>query len=258
MSVPVCIAARLLKIPVVLHESDLTPGLANKINIKFCNHIFTTFEDTQKFLPKGKASLIGAIVRDDIYTGDANLAYELTGFTSEKSVMLVMGGSLGSKILNDYIWNNIDELTKKYQIVHLVGKGLLNDSVEKEGYKQYEFLAKELFDVLKITDFAVSRAGANALYEFLALDLPPILVPLGTNQSRGDQIENARFFEKNGFAKVVAEEDFTTLPVEQIFDFYDNLDSYKNSMKVYKKEKRVINDVSEFYNKIIEKIGGEK
>ena len=233
VSVPVCIAARLLKIPVVLHESDLTPGLANKINIKFCNHIFTTFEDTQKFLPKGKASLIGAIVRD-------------------------MGGSLGSKVLNDYIWNNIDDLTKKYQIVHLVGKGLLNDSVKKEGYKQYEFLAKELFDVLKITDFAVSRAGANALYEFLALDLPPILVPLGTNQSRGDQIENARFFEKNGFAKVVAEEDFTTLPVEQIFDFYDNLDSYKNSMKVYKKEKLVINDVSEFYNKIIEKIGGEK
>ena len=231
VSVPVCIAARLLKIPVVLHESDLTPGLANKINIKFCNHIFTTFEDTQKFLPKGKASLIGAIVRDDIYTGDANLAYELTGFTSEKPAMLVMGGSLGSKILNDYIWNNIDELTKKYQIVHLVGKGLLNDSIEKEGYKQYEFLA---------------------------LDLPPILVPLGTNQSRGDQIENARFFEKNGFAKVVAEEDFTTLPVEQIFDFYDNLDSYKNSMKVYKKEKRIINDVSEFYNKIIEKIGGEK
>ena len=258
VSVPVCIAARLLKIPVVLHESDLTPGLANKINIKFCNHIFTTFEDTQKFLPKGKASLIGAIVRDDIYTGDANLAYELTGFTSEKSVMLVMGGSLGSKILNDYIWNNIDELTKKYQIVHLVGKGLLNDSVEKEGYKQYEFLAKELFDVLKITDFAVSRAGANALYEFLALDLPPILVPLGTNQSRGDQIENAKFFEKNGFAKVVVEEDFTDLPVDQIFDFYDKLDDYKNSMKEYKKEKRVINDVSEFYNKIIEKIGGEK
>ena len=172
--------------------------------------------------------------------------------------MLVMGGSLGSKVLNDYIWNNIDDLTKKYQIVHLVGKGLLNDSVKKEGYKQYEFLAKELFDVLKITDFAVSRAGANALYEFLALDLPPILVPLGTNQSRGDQIENAKFFEKNGFAKVVAEEDFTNLPVYQIFDFYDKLDDYKNSMKDYKKEKRVINDVSEFYNKIIEKIGGEK
>ena len=111
VSVPVCVAAKVLKIPVVLHESDLTPGLANKINIKFCNHIFTTFEDTQKFLPKGKASLIGAIVRDDIYTGDRQKAYELTGFNEDKPVLLVMGGSLGSKILNDYIWDNIDQLT---------------------------------------------------------------------------------------------------------------------------------------------------
>ncbi len=122
VSVPVCLAARILKIPVVLHESDLTPGLANKINIKFSNHIFTTFEDTLKYLPKGKASLIGAIVRDDIYTGDKEAGYKFCKFNREKPVILVMGGSLGSKILNDYIWNNIEELTKKYQIVHLVGK----------------------------------------------------------------------------------------------------------------------------------------
>ena len=159
VSVPVCVAAKLLRIPVVLHESDLTPGLANKINIKFCNHIFTTFEDTQRFLPKNKASLIGAIVRDDIYTGDRQKAYELTGFNENKPVLLVMGGSLGSKILNDYIWDNINQLTEKYQIVHLVGKGLLNNNIDKEGYKQFEFLSKELFDVLKITDFVISRAG---------------------------------------------------------------------------------------------------
>ena len=254
VSVPVCVAAKLLRIPVLLHESDLTPGLANKI--RFCNHIFTTFEDTKKYLPKGKASLIGAIVRDDIYTGESKKAFELTSFNNEKPVILVMGGSLGSKILNDFIWNNIDELTSKYQIVHLVGKGLLNNNIEKEGYKQFEFLSKELFDILKITDFAFSRAGANSLYEFLALDLPPILVPLGTNQSRGDQIENARFFEKNGFAKVVTEEDLPTLSVAQINEFYDNIDTYKNSMKIYKEEKRVINDVNDFYNKILEKIGG--
>ena len=257
VSVPVCMAAKLLRIPVVLHESDLTPGLANKINIKFCNHIFTTFEDTQRFLPKSKASLIGAIVRDDIYTGDSQKAYELTGFNQDRPVLLVMGGSLGSKILNDYIWDNIDQLTEKYQIVHLVGKGLLNNNIDKEGYKQFEFLSKELFDVLKITDFVISRAGANSRYEFLALELPPILVPLGTNQSRGDQIENARFFEKNGFAKVVVEEDFATLPISQIDEFYNNLEDYKHSMKVYKNEKRVINDVTDFYNKILDKVGGE-
>jgi len=196
VSVPVCVAAKLLRIPVVLHESDLTPGLANKINIKFCNHIFTTFEDTQKFLPKGKASLIGAIVRDDIYTGDSQKAYELTGFNEDRPVLLVMGGSLGSKILNDYIWDNIEELTKKYQIIHLVGKGLLNKDINVEGYNQYEFLSSELFDIFKIVDFTISRAGANALYEFLALNIPAILVPLGTNQSRGDQIENAKFCTK--------------------------------------------------------------
>ena len=257
VSVPVCVAAKLLRIPVVLHESDLTPGLANKINIKFCNHIFTTFEDTQRFLPKSKASLIGAIVRDDIYTGNRQKAYELTGFNEDKPVLLVMGGSLGSKILNDYIWDNMDQLTEKYQIVHLVGKGLLNNNIDKEGYKQFEFLSKELFDVLKITDFVISRAGANSIYEFLALELPPILVPLGTNQSRGDQIENARFFEKNGFSKVVVEEDFATLPISQIDEFYNNLEDYKHSMQVYKNEKRVINDVNDFYNKILDKVGGE-
>ena len=257
VSVPVCLAARILKIPVVLHESDLTPGLANKINIKFSNHIFTTFEDTLKYLPKGKASLIGAIVRDDIYNGDKEAGYKFCNFNSEKPVILVMGGSLGSKILNDYIWNNIEELTKKYQIIHLVGKNLLNKDIKAEGYCQYEFLSKELFDVFQIVDFTISRAGANALYEYLALEKPAILVPLGTNQSRGDQIENARFFEKNSFAKVVSEEEFASLKVSEIDDFYKNLAQYKDAMKRYKEEKKVINSVDDFYKKILKIVGGK-
>lgn len=255
VSVPVCVAAKILNIPVVLHESDLSPGLANKINIKFCNHIFTTFEDTIKYLPKGKASLIGAIVRDDIYSGSKEKGYEFTGFNSEKPVILVMGGSLGSKILNDYIFENIDKLTKKYQIVHLVGKGLINDSIQKNGYKQYEFLSKELFDVLAITDFTISRAGANALYEFLALNKPAILVPLGTNQSRGDQIENANFFAENGFSKVVSEDEFSSFEVSKIDEFYNLLPEYIGSMKKYKEEKKVINSVEDFYNKILNIVG---
>lgn len=258
VSVPVCVAARFLKIPVVLHESDLTPGLANKINIKFSNHIFTTFEDTLNYLPKGKASLIGAIVRDDIYTGNKERAYEFCGFNEEKPVILVMGGSLGSKILNEYVWKNVDELTKKYQIIHLVGKDLLNKNIKAEGYKQYEFLSKELFDIFQITDFTISRAGANALYEFLALEKPAILVPLGTNQSRGDQIENALFFEKNNFSKVISEENFEKLNLSEIDEFFNNLSKYKEAMKIYKDEKKVINSVEDFYEKILEKVGGEK
>ncbi|AME09790.1 MULTISPECIES: undecaprenyldiphospho-muramoylpentapeptide beta-N-acetylglucosaminyltransferase [Gemella] len=258
VSVPVCIAAKLLKIPVVLHESDLTPGLANKINIKFCDHIFTTFEDTIKYLPNGKASLIGAIVRDDIYSGKKEKGYEFTDFNEEKPIILVMGGSLGSKILNDYIWNNISELVEKYQIIHLVGKGLINDNIVAQGYRQYEFLSKELFDVFQITDFTISRAGANALYEFLALEKPAILVPLGINQSRGDQIENAKFFEKNNFSKVIFEEEFVDLDLTEIGEFYNNLDRYKKSMIEYKKEKKVINNVTDFYKKILNIVGVRK
>ena len=168
-----------------------------------------------------------------------------------------MEDSLGSKILNDYIWNNIEKLTKKYQIIHLVGKNLLNKDIKAEGYCQYEFLSKELFDVFQIVDFTISRAGANALYEYLALEKPAILVPLGTNQSRGDQIENARFFEKNSFAKVVSEEEFASLKVSEIDDFYNNLAQYKDAMKRYKEEKKVINSVDDFYKKILKIVGGK-
>lgn len=251
VSVPVCMAAKILKIPTVLHESDLTPGLANKINIKFANHIFTTFEDTLKFLPNNKSSLIGAIVRDDIYNGDASKAYNYCNFTKDKPVILVMGGSLGSKIINEFIWNNIEQLTKNYQIIHLVGKGFVNDSISIQGYKQVEFLKEDLFDIFKIVDFTISRAGANSIYEFLALNIPSILIPLGTNQSRGDQIENARFFEKNGFSKVILEENLSNNSILDINDMFSNINIYKENMISYKKNKKIINNVEEFYNKII-------
>lgn len=255
VSVPVCIAAKIMRVPTILHESDLTPGLANKINIKFCNHIFTTFEETLKYLPSQKSSLIGAIVRDEIYTGNASNGYELCGFNNEKPVILVIGGSLGSKILNDFIWNNIDELTKKYQIVHIVGKNSFNSSMEGiTGYKQFEFINKELFDIFQIVNFAISRAGANSIYEFLALDIPSILVPLGLNQSRGDQIENAKFFEKNGFSKVVTEDILPSFTVEQLEEFEKKISAIKSNMTKYKKEKNIINSVEEFQRRIIDEV----
>ena len=258
VSVPVCIAAKLLKIPTALHESDLTPGLANKINIRFCNHIFTTFEDTLKYLPKEKASLIGAIVRDDIYKGKKEQGYQFLGFDSSKPTILVMGGSLGAKVLNDYIFNNISQLTEKYQVVHLVGKGLVNKELNTPGYRQFEFLSEQLFDIFSITDFTISRAGSNSIYEYLALNIPSILVPLGINQSRGDQIENAKFFEKNNFSKVVAEEELSNFTVSDLDEFYNNLAFYKESMTNYKKEKAVINSVETFYEKILNVLGGNK
>lgn len=188
VSVPVVIAAKSLNIPTIIHESDLTPGLANKIALKFAKKIYTTFEETLNYLPKEKADFIGATIREDLKNGNAHNGYQLTGFNENKKVLLVMGGSLGSKKLNSIIRENLDALLQQYQVIHLTGKGLKDAQVKKTGYIQYEFVKEDLTDLLAITDTVISRAGSNAIYEFLTLRIPMLLVPLGLDQSRGDQM----------------------------------------------------------------------
>lgn len=207
VSVPVIIAAKSLKIPSIVHESDVTPGLANKISMKFANKMYTTFEETLKYVPKEKSDYIGAIIREDLRDGSKEEGYQLTGFNEQLPVLLVMGGSLGSKALNKAIRDNLDYLTKKYQIIHLTGKGHVDHSIKNDNYVQYEFVSNELMHFYAITDTVISRAGANAIYEFATLKLPMLLIPLGLDQSRGDQIDNAKIFEKNGYAKVLQEKD---------------------------------------------------
>lgn len=207
VSVPVIIAAKSLKIPSIVHESDVTPGLANKISMKFANKMYTTFEETLKYVPKEKSDYIGAIIREDLRDGSKEEGYQLTGFNDQLPVLLVMGGSLGSKALNKAIRDNLDYLTKKYQIIHLTGKGHVDHSIKNDNYVQYEFVSNELMHFYAITDTVISRAGANAIYEFATLKLPMLLIPLGLDQSRGDQIDNAKIFEKNGYAKVLQEKD---------------------------------------------------
>ncbi|EOD8465737.1 undecaprenyldiphospho-muramoylpentapeptide beta-N-acetylglucosaminyltransferase, partial [Staphylococcus aureus] len=185
VSVPVVIAAKSLNIPTLIHESDLTPGLANKIALKFAKKIYTTFEETLNYLPKEKADFIGATIREDLKNGNAHNGYQLTGFNENKKVLLVMGGSLGSKKLNSIIRENLDALLQQYQVIHLTGKGLKDAQVKKSGYIQYEFVKEDLTDLLAITDTVISRAGSNAIYEFLTLRIPMLLVPLGLDQSRG-------------------------------------------------------------------------
>ncbi|HGO1433616.1 TPA: undecaprenyldiphospho-muramoylpentapeptide beta-N-acetylglucosaminyltransferase, partial [Staphylococcus aureus] len=184
VSVPVVIAAKSLNIPTIIHESDLTPGLANKIALKFAKKIYTTFEETLNYLPKEKADFIGATIREDLKNGNAHNGYQLTGFNENKKVLLVMGGSLGSKKLNSIIRENLDALLQQYQVIHLTGKGLKDAQVKKSGYIQYEFVKEDLTDLLAITDTVISRAGSNAIYEFLTLRIPMLLVPLGLDQSR--------------------------------------------------------------------------
>lgn len=250
VSVPVVIAARSLNIPTIIHESDLTPGLANKISLKFSKKIYTTFEDTLKYLPKDKADFVGATIREDLKEGNQQKGYEITGFDSDKKVLLVMGGSLGSKKLNDIIRDNLEALLHDYQIIHLTGHGLVDESYKQKGYIQYEFVKEELTHLLSITDTVVSRAGSNAIYEFLTLRIPMLLIPLGLDQSRGDQIDNAKYFESKGYGKMIPEDQLTQFKLlEQLkqieshrTDITHQMESYKES---YTKEdlfNKILND----------------
>ncbi|HGN7158986.1 TPA: undecaprenyldiphospho-muramoylpentapeptide beta-N-acetylglucosaminyltransferase [Staphylococcus aureus] len=234
VSVPVVIAAKSLNIPTIIHESDLTPGLANKIALKFAKKIYTTFEETLNYLPKEKADFIGATIREDLKNGNAHNGYQLTGFNENKKVLLVMGGSLGSKKLNSIIRENLDALLQQYQVIHLTGKGLKDAQVKKSGYIQYEFVKEDLTDLLAITDTVISRAGSNAIYEFLTLRIPMLLVPLGLDQSRGDQIDNANHFADKGYAKEIDEEQLTAqILLQELNEMEQERTRIINNMKSY-------------------------
>lgn len=231
VSVPVVLGAKLNRVPVVIHESDVTPGLANKIAIPFATKVCTTFPDTEKHLPKKKAHYVGPVIREALDRGNAADGRKWSGFTDRKPVMLIMGGSLGSRRINLAVRESLERLTPKFQIVHLCGKGQKDDSVIAPGYLQIEYVQDELPDILAMTDLVVSRAGANSIFEFLHLRKPMLLIPLTKAQSRGDQLLNAESFRKSGYCDVLQEEDLTadTL-VSRIDRLYDNRQAYIDRM----------------------------
>jgi UDP-N-acetylglucosamine--N-acetylmuramyl-(pentapeptide) pyrophosphoryl-undecaprenol N-acetylglucosamine transferase len=211
VSVPVVVAAKLANIPVVVHESDVTPGLANKIAQPFASHVFTVFKETMKHLPSDKTTNTGSIIRQQLFEGNKERGLNFCGFTTDKKVLLVMGGSLGSVVINDALRNNLQTLLDKYQIIHLCGKGNKDGNLDNlAGYKQFEYVTTELPDLLYAADLVVSRAGSNSIFEFLALHKPMLLIPLSAAKSRGDQILNARLFKKQGFAHVLDEDTMTS------------------------------------------------
>lgn len=219
VSVPVILAARTLGIPSIIHESDITPGLANKLAIPSAWKVCCNFPETLKYLPEGKAVLTGSPIRKELLTGNKNACLTLCGFTAGKPIILIVGGSTGSKFINESIRELLDELLADYQIIHLCGKGNLDSSLSnRKGYAQFEYANKELRDMFAAADFVISRAGANAICELLALHKPNILIPLSASASRGDQILNARSFEKQGFSYVIEEEQLSA-------------DSLKNAIK---------------------------
>ncbi len=233
VTVPVVIAAKRLAIPAIIHESDMTPGLANKLAIPSATKVCCNFPETIKYLPDGKSVLTGSPIRRELMEGSKEKALNFLGFDNSKPVIMIIGGSLGSAAINTVIRSNLDSLLKNFQIVHLCGQGKLDTSLEhKKGYRQFEYIKKELADIFALSDVVISRAGANAICELLALRKPNILIPLSAAASRGDQILNARSFEKQGFSVVIEEEQLTkdTLSTA-IKDVYEHKEKYVSAMK---------------------------
>ena len=233
VAVPVALAASNLKIPLLIHESDMTPGLANRICIPYAVKVCCNFPETRDSLPEGKAFVTGTPIRQELLHGDADAGREFCGFNREKPVLMVIGGSQGSVFVNTKIREALPELLKNWQIVHLCGKGNLDDSLDHTpGYRQYEYIKEQLPDLFAMADVVVSRAGANAICEISALAKPNLLIPLGTNASRGDQILNARSFEKQGYSMVLEEENLTEESLlEGVGKLYENRETYRKAMQ---------------------------
>ena len=189
VSVPVVLAGKRCKVPVIIHESDMTPGLANKLAIPSAVKVCCNFPETLDALPEGKAVLTGSPIRQELLTGDKDAARKMCGFTDEKPVILVIGGSLGAVAVNEAVRAALPELLKQFQIIHLCGKGKVDHSLKEiKGYCQFEYIKNELRDLFALADVVISRAGANAICELLALRKPNLLIPLSARASRGDQI----------------------------------------------------------------------
>lgn len=232
VSVPVVQAASRLHIPVVLHESDMTPGLANKLMLNSATTICCNFPETLRHLPEGKAVHTGTPIRAELLQGDAEEGCRISGLDHSKPIILIMGGSQGATAINDAVRRILSTLLKEFQIIHLCGKGKLNPALNsKQGYYQTEYASDELKDLFAACDMVISRSGANAICEIAALGKPNLLIPLSLAASRGDQILNAQSFEKQGFSKVLLEENVNdeTL-LTSIRELYADRDRYIRAM----------------------------
>lgn len=232
VSVPVVRAAASRKIPSIIHESDMTPGLANKLCIPVAEVVCCNFPETLKELPEEKAMLTGSPIREELRKGNKIAALDLCGFTANKPVIMVIGGSLGAANVNKVVRDALPELLKDFQVVHICGKEKVDNLLlNTKGYKQFEYLKGELKDVFAMADLVISRAGANAICELLALKKPNLLIPLGRSGSRGDQILNAKSFESQGFSIVLEEDDITeTLLIEKVHELFFTRQTYIDSM----------------------------
>lgn len=233
VSVPVVFAAKHYKIPVIIHESDMTPGLANKLSLPMATKICCNFPETVKLLPEGKAVLTGSPIRAELHKGTRNIGLKFAGLSTGKPVILVIGGSQGSAAINQAVRAILSQILTKYQVIHICGKDNLDNSLKNTaGYAQFEYVKNELKDVFAAADLIISRAGANAICEILSLRKPNILIPLSKAASRGDQILNADSYQKQGFSKVIEEENLTGKFLwDSIEEVYQNKQTYILAMQ---------------------------
>ena len=233
VSVPVVIGGRANKVPIIIHESDMTPGLANKIAMRYANKICCNFPETVKYLPEGKAVLTGSPIRKELMEGDKEVARKICGFNDSLPVLMIVGGSTGAVKVNEAVRAIVPELTKRFQLVHLCGKGKMDEAYKNTpNYVQFEYISSEMKDFFALADIVVSRAGANAICELLALHKPNLLIPLSANASRGDQILNAKSFAEHGYSVVLEEENITNESLlAAIDDLYKNRDKYIKTMQ---------------------------
>ena len=230
VSVPVVLGAG--KVPVVAHESDFSPGLSNRIASRFTNRVCVSFEDSLAYIQRGKGTFTGTPIRPALYAGSRERALAFTGLDGKKPVLLVMGGSLGAQKLNELVRAALPILNETFDVIHLCGRGKNDCDCVACGYTQYEYIDKELPDLFALSDIVLSRAGANSVFELLALNKPSVLVPLTSASTRGDQLLNAEYFEKKGYALVVNQNTATTQTlVDAINHVYENREQFASAMR---------------------------
>ena len=231
VSIPVCIGGKILKTPIITHESDFTIGLANKIIAPLSKNICCSFKNTAEHYGKN-AIFTGSPIRKQILHGNRQIVINRHNLSIHKPIILIVGGSLGAKAINDVIWNNLKILTTKYTLLHIVGKNNTNQDISIKDYHQIEF-AKDIENYFSCADIVISRSGSNTIFELLALNKPMILIPLPkSSRSRGDQELNADYFQLNGFAEVITQDNLTISTLEnKINHILSNKHNYINKMK---------------------------
>ena len=246
--VPVAFAAHILGIPIVIHESDITPGLATRLVMPFARKVCVSFPETLKYVTKNKGVLTGSPIRSSLWEGSRQTGLKLCGFDHlpAKPVILITGGSLGAVAINKHIFELLPKLLEMFHVAHLCGKGNIRED-SRPGYAPFEYAQEEMPHLLAAADIVISRAGANTIFELLALGKPNLLIPLSKAASRGDQILNAASFKKQGYSKVMYEEDLTENTLyEAIIELYNEREKYTKCMK--------LNNPGEGVRKVVEEI----